>query len=318
MANRTAKDAKSIKGTNPQYLVEKIIRTRIYDSQYWKESCFGLTAELLVDRAMELDHIGGHYSGNIKPTPFLCLVLKMLQIQPTKDIVIEFIKNPDYKYVRALGAMYLRLVGDTIECYNYLEPLYNDYRKLKSKNRSGEIELIHVDEFVDDLLHKERCCDIILPRIQKRYVLEQNEELEPRVSALDDDLSGIDSEEEDDAGNSPPPADRRSPSPSRHDHERRGRDKDRDRRSRRRSRSRSHSPRRRRSHSPRHERKRSRSHSPLASHHREKTRAEKASSKSSSHKKEKKESKKKLTAEEEEIRQANELRAKLGLQPLRV
>ena len=47
MANRTAKDAKSIKGTNPQYLVEKIIRTRIYDSKYWKESCFGLTGKQL-------------------------------------------------------------------------------------------------------------------------------------------------------------------------------------------------------------------------------------------------------------------------------
>ena len=46
MANRTAKDAKSIKGTNPQYLVEKIIRTRIYDSKYWKEECFGLTGEV--------------------------------------------------------------------------------------------------------------------------------------------------------------------------------------------------------------------------------------------------------------------------------
>lgn len=45
MANRTQKDAKSIKGTNPQYLVEKIIRTRIYDSKYWKEQCFGLSCE---------------------------------------------------------------------------------------------------------------------------------------------------------------------------------------------------------------------------------------------------------------------------------
>ena len=45
MANRTLKDAKSIKGTNPQYLVEKIIRTRIYDCQYWKEECFALTGE---------------------------------------------------------------------------------------------------------------------------------------------------------------------------------------------------------------------------------------------------------------------------------
>ena len=50
MANRTLKDAKSIHGTNPQYLVEKIIRSRIYDSQYWKESCFALTAELMVDK----------------------------------------------------------------------------------------------------------------------------------------------------------------------------------------------------------------------------------------------------------------------------
>lgn len=45
MANRTVKDANSIHGTNPQYLVEKIIRTRIYESKYWKEECFGLTGE---------------------------------------------------------------------------------------------------------------------------------------------------------------------------------------------------------------------------------------------------------------------------------
>jgi len=55
------------------------------------------TAEILVDKAMALDHIGGVYGGSIKPTPFLCLILKMLQIQPTKDIVVEFIKNADYK-----------------------------------------------------------------------------------------------------------------------------------------------------------------------------------------------------------------------------
>lgn len=45
MANRTVKDANSIHGTNPQYLVEKIIRTRIYESKYWKEECFGLTGD---------------------------------------------------------------------------------------------------------------------------------------------------------------------------------------------------------------------------------------------------------------------------------
>ncbi|XP_036205683.1 pre-mRNA-splicing factor 38A isoform X2 [Myotis myotis] len=170
MANRTVKDAHSIHGTNPQYLVEKIIRTRIYESKYWKEECFGLTAELVVDKAMELRFVGGVYGGNIKPTPFLCLTLKMLQIQPEKDIIVEFIKNEDFKYVRMLGALYMRLTGTAIDCYKYLEPLYNDYRKIKSQNRNGEFELMHVDEFIDELLHSERVCDIILPRLQLERV----------------------------------------------------------------------------------------------------------------------------------------------------
>ena len=144
MANRTVKDAQTIKGTNPQYLVEKIVRTRIYDSKYWKEECFALTAELVVDKAMDLRYVGGTFAGNIKPTPFLCLVLKMLQIQPEKDIVIEFIKNEEYKYVRALGAFYLRLVGTSVECYKYLEPLLNDYRKIRTQKRDGS-ELISDD-----------------------------------------------------------------------------------------------------------------------------------------------------------------------------
>lgn len=31
-----------------------------------------------------------------------------------------------------------------------------------------EFELMHVDEFIDELLHAERMCDIILPRLQVR------------------------------------------------------------------------------------------------------------------------------------------------------
>lgn len=202
MANRTLKDAKSIHGTNPQYLIEKIVRSRIYDSQYWKESCFALTAELMVDKAMELRFIGGVYGGNIKPTPFICLILKFLQIQPEKDIVIEFIRNEEFKYVRALGAFYLRLTAPAADCYKYLEPLYNDYRKLRRQNRMGQYEIVHMDEFIDELLREERVCDVILPRIQKRQVLEEAGELEQKISLLDDDLDQdveMSSEEEESA-----------------------------------------------------------------------------------------------------------------------
>ncbi|KAL6536415.1 hypothetical protein OROGR_012987 [Orobanche gracilis] len=83
--------------TNPQNLVEKILRTKKHQSTYWKEPCFGLTAETLGDTAMKLDHLGGTHSGNRKPTPFMCLPMKMLQIQPDKEIVVEIITNPEYK-----------------------------------------------------------------------------------------------------------------------------------------------------------------------------------------------------------------------------
>lgn len=54
MANQTVKDAVYIKGTNPQHLVEKIIRTRIYDCRYWKEECFALTGKSTHFKSTEL------------------------------------------------------------------------------------------------------------------------------------------------------------------------------------------------------------------------------------------------------------------------
>ncbi|XP_031561151.1 pre-mRNA-splicing factor 38A-like [Actinia tenebrosa] len=356
MANRTVSDAKTVKGTNPQYLVEKITRARIYESKYWKEQCFALSAELLVDKAMELDHIGGTFGGNIKPTPFLCLLLKMLQIQPEKEIIVEFIKNDDYKYVRALGAMYMRLVGTSLDCFNYLEPLFNDYRKLKKKNRNGVMEIVHMDEFIDNLLREERECDVILPRIQKRNILESTNTIEPRRSLLEDDLEDMESEEEEEEEPESPPHRRRSHSRSPEDLSRRKyRDHDRPRRRsrspHRRSRSRSRSPRRRRrspsprrrrrtpsphhrrhksrsrSRSPRrrHSRSRSRSRSPRRRHRSrsrsntpEKSSKHKKSKKDKSDKKEKKRHDDEGTSKESlEIKEANELRASLGLKPLK-
>ncbi|RWS28202.1 pre-mRNA-splicing factor 38A-like protein [Leptotrombidium deliense] len=196
MANRTIKDAKTVHGTNPQYLIEKIIRTRIYESRYWKEECFALNAELIVDKGIELRFIGGIYGGNIKPTPFMCLLLKLLQIQPYKDIVIEFIRQEDFKYVRALGAFYLRLTGTSLETWKYLEPLYNDYRKLRRMDRMGNFSIMHMDEFIDTLLREDRVFDVILPRISKRSVHEEAGDLEPRISVLEEDINNAESEEE--------------------------------------------------------------------------------------------------------------------------
>ena len=41
-------------------------------------------------------------------------------------------------------------------------------------NKMAKYELVHMDEFIDELLHSERVCDVALPRIQKRQVLEES------------------------------------------------------------------------------------------------------------------------------------------------
>ncbi|KAG7383135.1 Pre-mRNA-splicing factor 38A [Phytophthora pseudosyringae] len=199
--NATDPGAQSVHGVNPQTLVEKIMRNRIYASTYWKEQCFGLTAETLVDKAVELQEFGGTFGGNQQPTHFLCLLLKMLQLQPELEVVRQFVENDDYKYVTVLGAVYLRLVGKPREVYTLLEPLLSDYRKIRKRNVIGW-EISHVDEIADALLHEEFYVDLALPRLVDRELLEKNEGFPPRRSPLEDELdaesdsSTSDSEEE--------------------------------------------------------------------------------------------------------------------------
>ena len=43
---------------------------------------------------------------------------------------------------------------------------------------------MHMGEFIDKLLRADRFCDINLPRITKRYILENNQEIEPYQSEI--------------------------------------------------------------------------------------------------------------------------------------
>ena len=184
MANVTDPLARTVHGKDPQNLIEYITRQKIYDSIYWKEECFGLSASDVATKATELKALGGSYGANNKPTRFLCLTLKLLQIQPEEGIVEEFLMNEDFKYVRALGAFYLRLTGRPAEIYEQIEPMYNDFRKLRFRTPTGWA-ITHVDEFADELLTSDRYCGIALPHLPKRDVLVSAGYLDgPRRSAL--------------------------------------------------------------------------------------------------------------------------------------
>ena len=48
--------------------------------------------------------------------------------------------------------------------------MYNDYRKIRKRTVTG-FQLIHIDEFIDELMREEVVCDINVPTLPKRREL---------------------------------------------------------------------------------------------------------------------------------------------------
>lgn len=174
------------------------MRDRITDSLYWKEQCFGLNAATLCDRAVELNYIGGTYGVAMKPTPFICLAFKLLTLVPDREIILEYLNagGEEWKYLRALAAFYVRLTFDPPMVYKTLEPFLEDSRKLRQRRKEAYV-LAHMDEFVDNLLTKDRVCGTTLWKLPARQLLEDLDQLEERVSPLQAELDAM---EEDDNG----------------------------------------------------------------------------------------------------------------------
>ena len=191
----------TIHNVNPAHLLEKAVRDRIVDSYYWKESCFAINEATLCDRAAALNSLGGTYGGAQKPSPFLCLALKLLQLTPSKEIILEYLQQEEFKYLSALAAFYVRLTFESKDVYTTLEPLLGDWRKLRRRTREGGYSLTHLDQFVDDLLTKSRVCGTSLMALPKRMVLEDLGQLDVRESPLGDEVDEIDRDDADDAEN---------------------------------------------------------------------------------------------------------------------
>ena len=179
MANVTDPLAGAVHGTDPQNLMEYITRQKIYDCRYWKEECFGLTAADVLEKATRLTCYGASFGGNSQPTKFLCLVLKLLQIQPPQELIDSFVQADDFKYARALGAFYKRLTARPADVYETFEPLYTDYCKLRYRDVT-EWKIHTMDQLIHQLLHDDRVCGISLPRLPSRESLENEGYLETK------------------------------------------------------------------------------------------------------------------------------------------
>lgn len=185
-------------GLNPANIMEKPVRERIVDSYFWKDQCFGVNEADIIDRVVaHVKFVGGTYGDAQKPSPFLCLAFKLLQLGPTDDVLQEYLNygGEKFKYLRALAVFYVRLTRKAKDVHLFLEPFLEDKRKMVMRTRIGK-RLTFMDEFVDGLLTKDRMCSTTLWKMPTRAQLEDEEKLDPRISPLGDIEDLLDSEPE--------------------------------------------------------------------------------------------------------------------------
>ncbi|RCI12235.1 hypothetical protein L249_0758 [Ophiocordyceps polyrhachis-furcata BCC 54312] len=190
-------------GLNPATIMEKAVRDRITNSYFYQEQCFFANEADVVESVVQhVSFIGGTHGADQKPSPFLCLAFKLLELAPGDDVLAEYLAygGEQFKYLRALACFYVRLTRPAVDVYKMLEPFLADRRKLRRRRRE-DCYLSFVDDFVDQLLTKDRVCATSLWKMPQREALEDAELLEPRVSPLGD-LDALLEEDSDDDDNS--------------------------------------------------------------------------------------------------------------------
>ena len=175
---------------NKSYLVEPIIRHRIQDSLFYKQFLYLSNEETVLPVIVNnVKYIGG-VDLNGKPSPFLCCLLRLLELEPGPEVIEAYLEPEvfqELKYLGALVLLYIRMAWSSKEVYQALEKYYTDFRKLRVQLKSPIMRnnlpclysISFMDVWIDDLLRKERQVDIILPRLVLRGLLEERGLLEP-------------------------------------------------------------------------------------------------------------------------------------------
>lgn len=206
MANKTDEHALHAHGSDPQHLLSPTIRNAVYSCVFWNRTCFGINLADLVHVSVRLRSISGMNLVNRRPSAFLCLLLKLLQLSPEMDRISVFLEQTEFKYPRILAAFYIRLVDNPINIYTKLEPLLSDCRRiviepdpaidsasipslsspslLSTNNPSPSFTLVYVDMIIDALLRSTELFGIPLPRIPTRPLLVETNQLDSRKSSL--------------------------------------------------------------------------------------------------------------------------------------
>jgi hypothetical protein len=185
-----------------EFVFSPILLNYVVNCRYWKERAFALNELSLIDRIMsDVTCVGIVYGAQNKPTPFFCLLVKLVQMKPELESVRHLItvtdgpctddpaKRRDLRYVRVLGALYLRLTQPASPAvYTLLEGLYADRRQVNVVFPSGEADSLPMDVLAEWLLAQksQTLLGLTLPLLVRRAVHETRRKLKPYESFLTD------------------------------------------------------------------------------------------------------------------------------------
>ncbi|EMG49749.1 prp38 Pre-mRNA-splicing factor 38 [Candida maltosa Xu316] len=195
---------------NKGNLIEPIIRHRIQDSIFYKQHLY-LTNEatLLPVITNHVHYISGTDSSN-RPSPFISCLFRMLELEPSKEIIDTYLTQlnfNEFKYLTALTLIYIRLVYKSEDIYRLFDPYFKDFRKLRVRLKNPMFDsmqipkhykISYIDEWVDELLTNDRVIDLILPRLVPRISLVEKGIIPPREYYIEQGETKNEDDDDDD------------------------------------------------------------------------------------------------------------------------
>ncbi|EGV61394.1 hypothetical protein PSN45_000067 [Yamadazyma tenuis] len=158
------------------HILETIVRNRIKDSLFYKQHLYLTNEQTILQVIVDnVKYVGGLDSSN-RPSPFLCCLLRLLEIGPSAAVVGLYLKQPEFKYLTILTLIYIRLTQPPTEVYQVLDTYRSNYTKVRVLLSSPEMVdgvpvnygIIHIDEFVDELERSDRVVGVVMPRLESR------------------------------------------------------------------------------------------------------------------------------------------------------
>jgi pre-mRNA-splicing factor 38A len=145
-----------------------VLRKRIQRNQFWVDKCADASFLDVVSLAADLEYIEGFIGEAGRPTPFVCLLLRLMQLQPTGELLDEMIRQDKLKYLKFIAITLVRLVEeDPTIVHAALDVGLAQYTSLRVRTESGEVSVMPFD-LVCEKLTSSSLFGIPLPSLLSR------------------------------------------------------------------------------------------------------------------------------------------------------